>query len=658
MAQSDPCPGCPCPSDSLRTLHLDEIVVQSRPELPSLSRFYQTSQLAQTEDLLARMPACHLIRRGSFGMEPLIRGLSAGQINVRIDGMAIFSACTDKMDPVTVYVEPNNLKNLEIKTGTRGSEWGATIGGSVHLQTQDPVLNADRPWMGKIGTGFQSAAQSWQHQLNFNYTQRRLGLRLNGVYRQSQPYRAGNGQTIAFSQFNKANLGASLKYRLNEQSLLKASVLLDEAWDMGYPALPMDVAFARARIYGLAYELYPAKGKLEFLETKVYFNQIHHLMDDTQRPEVQIHMDMPGWSKTGGAYLHTEWALAPQHQLKARLDFYQNVVRAEMTMYPEGEAPMFMLTWPDARRSVGAVFLAYQGKISSRLLLEAQTRLDYALSRLTSAFGRNQLAVFGYAVEGNIAHVLPTVHLGLRPASEKKWQWRANLGYGQRAPTVSEMFGFYLYNRLDGFDYLGLPTLKTEASWQMEASLHHRTKKGATELSLFYHYLPAYILADVDPNLSAMTPGARGVKVYQHIPFAQLLGAELQTSQTFGTHWQWVGQWKFTLGQDHRAQALPLIPPLKSIQTLRYQRPRWSLQIEQEAALSQTRFREDFGENQTPAFMIFHLRGSYHWQFRTQSIELSGGIENLTDQPYWEHLDWIDIPRPGLNLYLNLFYRF
>ena len=60
-----------------------------------ISRFYQANAQLTLEEILQRVPDADLIRRGSYGMEPVIRGFSGGQINVLIDGMRIHGACTD-----------------------------------------------------------------------------------------------------------------------------------------------------------------------------------------------------------------------------------------------------------------------------------------------------------------------------------------------------------------------------------------------------------------------------------------------------------------------------------------------------------------------------------------------------------------------------------
>ena len=64
----------------------------------------------------------------------------------------------------------------------------------------------------------------------------------------------------------------------------------------------MDVSLAKALIASVKYEHLPVSKTIENWETKFYYNTITHIMDDTKRPNVAIHMDMPGWSDTFGMY--------------------------------------------------------------------------------------------------------------------------------------------------------------------------------------------------------------------------------------------------------------------------------------------------------------------------------------------------------------------
>ena len=130
---------------------------------------------------------------------------------------------------------------------------------------------------------------------------------------------------------------------------IEGTFIFDRATDVGYPALNMDVAKAEAFITSLSYKhLFQGgtEGGFGVVGDEGYYNHITHVMDDTTRPDVEIHMDMPGESWTAGAYSLLTGSFG-QHQTQLNIDGYYNRLFADMTMYPGGAAPMYMVTWPD-----------------------------------------------------------------------------------------------------------------------------------------------------------------------------------------------------------------------------------------------------------------------------------------------------------------------
>jgi iron complex outermembrane receptor protein len=80
-------------------------------ETPEQRRLLQlTKTFNATDDVLEQVEGVSMMRRANFALEPTIRGYNAGQVAVVIDGMKMHSACVDRMDPVTAYIEIENLK--------------------------------------------------------------------------------------------------------------------------------------------------------------------------------------------------------------------------------------------------------------------------------------------------------------------------------------------------------------------------------------------------------------------------------------------------------------------------------------------------------------------------------------------------------------------
>ena len=92
--------------DSLKTHEIKEVlVVGTKAALHEK----QGKTLATLDEFLQKSTKVDLIKRGAYAWEPIINGMATERTVVTIDGMRIFGACTDKMDPVTSYVEVSNL---------------------------------------------------------------------------------------------------------------------------------------------------------------------------------------------------------------------------------------------------------------------------------------------------------------------------------------------------------------------------------------------------------------------------------------------------------------------------------------------------------------------------------------------------------------------
>ena len=648
---------CSCDPDSCECgYQLAEVLITqkalSSDEL--LTRFYQTSSVPNIEEVLRRLPGLSLVKRGAYAQEPVLRGLGTNRVNLTIDGMRMFEACTDKMDPVSAYVEPNNLQSIDVQAGPKGSSMGSSSGGGINFRLKQAQYASEGNWRGYFSGRSQTVSQGGALRGGAEYRSPRLGIATNAVYRKQGNYRLPNGERLAFTQYEKLNYSLALRYQSSERGEWQVNLLGDHARDIGYVALPMDVATADALIGALTYRHRPENLRWLSWEAKLYHNRIDHVMDDSQRDSVAMHMDMPGYTRTTGGYWKSSWMPNLNHLMELKVDAFSNLSYAEMTMYPEGESPMFMLTWPELRRSALGVYLRERWQFRPMWQLEAGARLEGNHSSVLSELGQRQLQIFFPDYAGQNLQPAGNATLGLNGRLNDYWQLRSLLAWGQRAPTVSEQFGYYLFSRLDGFDYLGNPFLKPEQAWQGELGATYQREKLELKLTAFGYQFYDYIQAEVVPDYSAMTIGAAGVKQYENLPEARLLGGEMQLAWQMTQALSLVGTAQYSHGRDHRAAPLPLIPPLQVQGALRYATERSSLQLETSWNAGQSRFSEPFGEDGTPAYTVANLRGSHQFQLKEQRIEVSAGVENLLNATYWNHLDWGNFPQPGRSGYLSV----
>src|SRR5690554_2619536 len=196
---------------------------------------YTDDRFSTTDNILERSGRISLIKRGNFAFEPVLNGMGTDRMNLTIDGMKIFGACTDKMDPVTSYIEPNNLKNFSIQNGAGGSKFRSSIAGSINMETTGATITGSGPWTGEVGAGYNSVANGINGLLSLNKSGDKWAINANGVYRKFDSYKAGGGDEVPFSYFEKWNGAFSGKYMPSERDLISLDVIIDEGYNIGYP---------------------------------------------------------------------------------------------------------------------------------------------------------------------------------------------------------------------------------------------------------------------------------------------------------------------------------------------------------------------------------------------------------------------------------------
>lgn len=645
-------------SDSIPEVQLEEVKVYglTKNTNQQLLHYYTANQAATTEDILARLPELNMIRRSSYGMEPVIRTYSSGQSGLLIDGMRIHGACTDKMDPASIYVEPQNLQSVQIQTG-HGFQSGSVIGGTVNMKLAEAQFDDSRKWSGSVSSGYQSAANAWYETGKLNYSGNRLAVMTNISWRKAGNYRSGRGTVVPYSQYEKLNYGITALYKLNKNWIAKADVLLDDGWNIGYPALPMDVGYAGARIAALSWRNTSRMGKWQQTEFKIYANSIRHFMDDSHRINVPMHMDMPGESRTYGGYASSKLVLNRSTQLDIKADWSSTFLKASMTMYQQGQQPMYMLTWPDNNTLQSGLGAVFSKRIDSASVFTISARADVFSKSLTTQMGKDQLSVLNNPVN-NINRVLKNIAVEYNYRFSEQLKLKTILSYSERMPTSSELYGFYLFNAFDGYDYIGNTLLKPENALKAEANISGRSGIFQYGLTGYVSRINQYIMGIYQPGLSTMTIGANGVKQHVNLPYAMIAGAEASLIVQPDHSLWFINTTRYSYGEDQLHQPLPMIPPVRNTSSLRKMIGPCAVQAELELATAQNRVSNKAVERKTAAYAIAHLRLMYSGSLAGNLFRIDGGMENLFDQAYREHLDWGGIPRPGRNVYLQFTFQF
>lgn len=654
LGQSRPDSLVKAPLDTLSSLELENVVIL--PTDPSC-HLHGDKPLGSLENYLAESNSVNMIRRGCYAWEPMLNGMSTERSVITVDGMRIYGACTDKMDPVTSYVETSNLSRARIKSGVSGGEHGSTIAGSIDLERRRSGFKAKRGFGASASAGFEANNNQRILGAALNYSSPSFYTDVDFTSRSASNYKAGRrsgtSSEVDHSQFTKYNLSAIAGYKLSEGNELEASLIFDKATDVGYPGLPMDVSLAQALIGSVQYRHLPRNGPISLWETKVYYNTITHVMDDSQRPVVPIRMDMPGWSTTQGFYTKL-YASAGKHHIKATWSGHRNNSLAEMTMHPNNpaEPSMFMLTWPDVNTLYSGLNVEDRIRFSPKLDLTLYGGLGFHENSIGSEFGRRSLELFYVDVPASTNRVL--VNAGASLAHHRGgFTNRVGLGFSERAPSVSEGYGFYLLNANDNYDYIGDPDMRNEGSFSAEFSSTYKHGKLMLEWTASYFHIIDYIIGKLQPDLFPMNITASGVKVYEQLPYATLFNTGLGAEYRFNQPWLFFGSASYRYGEGSDGTRLPLIQPLQGRTGLRYGKKKYVAEASVEGS-TRNRYSAEFGETSKPGYVIGNLSVSREFSLKKHRLTVNLGVNNITDRYYTTFSDWSGIPSMGRNIYSHV----
>lgn len=642
-------------ADSTRSENIEDVVVLGKGK--KLQRSHKP--LASVESYLESDNRINMIRRGSYAWEPILNGMTSERSLTTIDGMRIYGACTDKMDPITSYVEINNLSGAEIHSGQSGSAFGSTIAGSIDLVKNHSSFG-DPKWKGLVMLGLESNNLLKVVGTQLKYASKIFYTDIDFTFRDALSYKAGNRTPVNNSQFRKYNTSGTVGLKINEHQSLKASAIYDLATNIGYPALPMDVSSAEAIITSLQYEWHHISKSIRHWENKLYFNQVTHIMDDSHRPNTIIQMDMPGWSSTTGFYSMMKGIFGDKHQWKANISGHYNYSLAEMTMFTDNpdEKEMFMVTWPGVETYYSNLFLEDKFKITDRWVMTATFANAIHSNNIKSNLGLNSLQIFYPEIQQRKTRWLPSANLSFE-LKARRIKNTMGVSYGERAPSISEGYGYYLFNSFDRYDYIGNPNLRNEKSWSLYYSTTYVFPFLTISRTVAYFGIFDYIIGIPANQLSPMTMGADGVRIYGQLDYVNMLNVDVKAKFKLHKSVQLEINAVYRKGFTMQLNRMPFIQPFGYGATLNYTNKFFTTYLNVTGAIKRKNYNADFGENATPAYAVINLSISRDYSFKNQTqLATKIGVENLLDSYYYTFADWNKIPRMGRNFFVNVIYNF
>ncbi len=266
-----------------------------------LSEVSQNAKVsADLGEVLAKdVPSIDMSRRSAIANDVFIRGFKRDNISVTIDGMKIYGACPNRMDPPVSHVLTNNIQSVEVIEGPYDvSEYG-NLGGGIKIKTKEP----HKGWGGDVSFG----GGSWNYQkiaASFDGGDDFLRVLVSASSESSDQYEDGDGNTLAEQVQNyvdasndpaiagvrylpqyedmKAYTKRSLmtKFYINpmENHELRLSYTANRSDSVMYPNSKMDAYYDDSDIYNVEYEVQNITPWYKSVMVQYYRSKVDHPM--------------------------------------------------------------------------------------------------------------------------------------------------------------------------------------------------------------------------------------------------------------------------------------------------------------------------------------------------------------------------------------------
>lgn len=626
--------GQPAPAVTLPTVVVTSLAptapltVTTDPRLPR-----QPVPASDGADYLKTIPGFTTLRNGGTNGDPVLRGMFGSRLNLIAGGGALHGACPSRMDNTLSYVAPEKYDRLTVVKGPQTVLWGPGASAGTVLFERDPE------YFPTPDARLRASALAGSHARNDQVLDIAAGVPLayatvSANRSESGDYVDGDGRRV-HSGWNKWNADAALGWTPDPDTVLELSAGIGDG-EAAYAGRSMDGTRFRRDSVGLRVERGGFDGALQTIRANAYDNRVDHVMDNytLRDPDPASPMPMAMASNVGrrtqGARVALAWEWT-RLAVEAGLDHQRNEHRRRNA--PGRDAYLLRPWLEDARlRNTGA-FAEATVSSGERQRWVAGARVDRAESTDqrpdTGGMMPRANPTMGVTREQTLKAGFVRYE---RELAQAPVGWYVGVGRSERMPDYWELFSptsgpFGSVNAFAG--------VQPEVTTQLDFGVHYKRRDVEAWASAYVGRIDDYILFRYGTGTMAGMTRALNVD-------ADIRGGEAGIGWRPADGWKLDASLAYAWGEQHSGSALPQMPPLESRLSASYEGRTWSVGALLRGVDDQSRVSigegnvvgRDIGTSK--GFGVFSINAAYRVGTR---MRLSGGIDNLFDRGYAEHLN-------------------
>ncbi len=636
----------PLCADELKAITVQEAVIIHSPNVDTvIPAERNANNPIDAAEALLDVPGVSASRMSQHGLDLSIRGQSATQLNVLLDGGYIHGGCPNRMDPPSSFAFLPSYDRVTVLKGVQSVIYGlGGSGGTVLFERDTAAKAAQAGIQGSAGISGATNGPNATTYVDGLFSNGSAYMRAYGGYQDANSYKDGDGRSVP-SATTKTSGGAALGYRLGDYAGAELNVDLVRQDDTLYAGADMDSPKDDMNTYRVKLWHNKIDSAVTGVNFEAWRSEVEHLMDNYSLrippSSKTMYRAAPSDVTSQGARLTLTSTPINALLLNYGLD-YQDVRRNGNVVNPVSTTPTvpFFWLWPDAQmQSVGG-FVEGKYSFNTAQRLKAGLRVDDVSSQidnnLKSSIATNMMvpAAIRNAAKTEQTDTAWGGLLRFEQDLDKNLTVFAGLSRSVRQPDATERY--VLKASPTGISWLGNPALAAEAHHQLDLGISGKANHVQWDAVVYYDRVDNYVLRDI--NRTTIAGVAPSSTIYRNVD-ATLWGAELSAQWMFAQNWLAYGFLAYVHAQNTTDdRAIAQIPPLNGRVGVEYTQPSWSAGGRVRFAATQDRIDTLSGLDtiETPGFGVLDLYGSYTL---AKNTVLKAGVDNVFDQLYANHVN-------------------